>query len=109
MTIVFYVLCSVYFALCFAFVIFMGFDVVSDYIKEHRYDRRFKSEPYTVKNAKHLFCELYQNASEYEVFESTGLEGYSIQRKYISMGRGYQTSYRDLINDDFDKPVDDEE
>lgn len=81
---------------------------ISESIKEHRNDRRFYSEPYKVKDAKHLFCELYKNASEYEVFESADVEGcYFIQKKFCSMGKGYQSSYRDFINDDFDTPVED--
>lgn len=94
------------FPFCFgiAIVIFS----ISDSIKEHRNDRRFYSEPYKVKDAKHLFCELYKNASEYEVFESADVEGcYFIQKKFCSMGKGYQSSYIDFINDDFDTPVED--
>lgn len=81
---------------------------ISESIKEHRNDRRFYSEPYKVKDAKHLFCELYKNASEYEVFESADFWGcYLIQRKFCSMGKGHQYSYRDFINDYFDTPVED--
>lgn len=103
------VLALVFMVLALGLVCFMGYDVVSSYIKKHRYDRRFNPEPYDVKDAKHLFCELYKNASEYEVFESVDFEGYYIEKKWCSMERGYQSSYSDLINDDFDKPVDDEE
>lgn len=92
----------------FCFGIALLISCISDYIKEHRNDCRFYSEPYKVKDAKHLFCELYKNASEYEVFESADFEGcYLIQKKFYSMGKGYQSSYRDFINDDFDTPVED--
>lgn len=104
------VLALVLMVLALGLVIFMGYDVVSTYIKKHRYDRRFNSEPCDVKDAKHLFCELYKNAAEYEVFESADFEGcYLIHRKFYSMGKGYQFSYRDFINDDFDNPIDDDE
>ena len=94
------------FPFCFGIALVIGF--ISESIKEHRNDRRFYSEPYKVKDAKHLFCELYKNASEYEVFESVDFEGcYFIQKKFCSMGKGYQSSYRDFINDDFDTPVED--
>lgn len=94
------------FPFCFGISILVIF--ISESIKEHRNDLRFYSEPYKVKDAKHLFCELYKNASEYEVFESADVEGcYFIQKKFCSMGKGYQSSYRDFINDDFDTPVED--
>lgn len=94
------------FPFCFGISILVIF--ISESIKEHRNDFRFYSEPYKVKDAKHLFCELYKNASEYEVFESADVEGcYFIQKKFCSMGKGYQSSYRDFINDDFDTPVED--
>ena len=94
------------FPFCFGIALVIGF--ISESIKEHRNDRRFYSEPYKVKDAKHLFCELYKNALEYEVFESVDFEGcYFIQKKFCSMGKGYQSSYRDFINDDFDTPVED--
>lgn len=94
------------FPFCFGIALVIGF--ISESIKEHRNDRRFYSEPYKVKDAKHLFCELYKNASEYEVFESVDFEGcYLIQKKFCFMGKGYQSSYRDFINDDFDTPVED--
>lgn len=96
------------FLFCFGISILVIF--ISESIKEHRNDFRFYSEPYKVKDAKHLFCELYKNASEYEVFESVDFEGcYFIQKKFCSMGKGYQSSYRGFINDDFDTPVDDED
>lgn len=82
------------------FPIFLGISflisTISDVIKEHLYDRRFNSEPYTVKDAKHLFCELYKNASEYEVFESVDSNVFAVIRK-------------EFIEKDFDKPIDDEE
>jgi len=94
------------FPFCFGIALVIG--SISESIKEHRNDRRFYSEPYKVKDAKHLFCELYKNAAEYEVFESVDFEGcYFIQKKFCSMGKGYQSSYRDFINDDFDTPVED--
>lgn len=94
------------FPFCFGISILVIF--ISESIKEHRNDFRFYSEPYKVKDAKHLFCELYKNASEYEVFESVDFEGcYFIQKKFCSMGKGYQSSYRGFINDDFDIPVED--
>lgn len=94
------------FPFCFGIALVICF--ISESIKEHRNDRRFYSEPYKVKDAKHLFCELYKNASEYEVFESVDFEGcYFIQKKFCSMGKGYQSSYRDFINDDIDTPVED--
>lgn len=94
--------------ICLGIAIVIGF--ISESIKEHRVDNHFYSEPYKVNDAKHLFCELYKNASEYEVHESADFEGcYLIQRKSYFMGKGYQSSYRDFINDDFDTPVDNED
>lgn len=94
------------FPFCFGIALVICF--ISESIKEHRNDRRFYSEPYKVKDAKHLFCELYKNTSEYEVFESVDFEGcYFIQKKFCFMGKGYQSSYRDFINDDFDTSVED--
>lgn len=83
------------------FPIFFGITLlincISESIKEHRNDCRFYSEPYKVKDAKHLFCELYKNASEYEVFESVDFEGcYFIQKKKFTVK-------------DFDEPFDDED
>lgn len=42
------------------------------------------------------------------MFESADVEGcYFIQKKFCFMGKGYQSSYIDFINDDFDTPVED--
>ncbi len=83
------------FPICFGIALVIG--SISDSIKEHRYDCRLNPEPYDVKDAKHLFCELYKNPSEYEVFESADFEGCYFIKK------------REFIEKDFDKPFDDED
>ncbi len=96
MTIAIEVLGLVLMVFCLALDCFLGYDVVSSYIKKHRYDCFFNPEPYDVKDAKHFFCELYKNVSEYEVFESVDSNVFAVIRK-------------EFIEKDFDKPVDDDD
>lgn len=82
------------------FPIFYGISLlissISDVIKEHRSDYRLNSQPYTVKDAKHLFCDFYKNASQFDVYELDDYYGYFVMRKKC-------------IEKDFDNPVDDED